>query len=101
MSSNTSRPPPTRHLLVEQHEVIRVFAKQLKCVVTVSNRIDMVAASFQKEQVWLEEMDFVVHPKNSFRASSSRDWHGTGLEEPFRFLHPGFSHLVIQYTFEV
>ncbi len=66
-------PAAARHLLVEQHQVVGVLAEQLEGIVSVGDRVHVVAARLQEQQVRLEEVDFVVHPQDALRGARGLD----------------------------
>ena len=60
-------PALARHLLVEEHEVVRPPAQHLDGVVGVRGRVDVVAFVSQENAVRLEELRLVVHPQDALR----------------------------------
>jgi hypothetical protein len=57
--------PNTRHLLVEQDQVVSLIARQRQRVITIRGRVHVVTALPQEEEVGLEELDLVIDPENT------------------------------------
>jgi hypothetical protein len=57
---------PSRHLLVQQHQVVRLPAGERERVIAVRRGVDLVALLTEEEEVGLEKLDLVVDPQNSF-----------------------------------
>ena len=60
---------PTRHLLVQQNQVVCILAHELQRVVAVRDRVDVVAPLLKKEQMRLEKVDLVVDPQDALRGA--------------------------------
>ncbi len=60
--------PPARHLLVEQHDPVRLSAQQREGIIAVRRRFHLVPMLLEKEHVGPERFDFVVDPEDGFRS---------------------------------
>jgi len=60
------------HLLIQQDQVVALPARDLDCVVAVCRCIDLITALPQKQQMRLEAVYLVIHPKNPLIQNSSR-----------------------------
>jgi hypothetical protein len=58
------QPPATRHLLIQEHQVVCIVPEQRESVVAVGDGIDVITPRLQEEQVRTEEVDLVVDPEN-------------------------------------
>ena len=65
--SENIEPTLAGHLLIEQQEVISLVTRHRKRVVAIRCRIDFVTALTQEHEMGLEELHFVINPKNPFR----------------------------------
>ena len=53
----------TRHVLVEQDEVERLFRTTVECIVTVRHGFHLITFLLEKKDVSLQELNLVVNPK--------------------------------------
>src|SRR5690606_38156336 len=57
-------PSCTRHLFVEEHEVVRPTPQQLQRIVRICCRFHHVPAVGEQQSVRLEKLRLVIHPQN-------------------------------------
>ena len=58
------KPPRSRHLLIEQHEVERATPYQLESVIGVGGGLHFEAFVTQEDAMWLEQLRFIVYPED-------------------------------------
>jgi hypothetical protein len=57
--------PPTRHLLVQQNDTVRLALKQDEGIVSVGAGLDRESLLFQKQDMRGEAFHLIVHPQNA------------------------------------